>query len=62
MVTPAATVMLKAAVALLEAESVTCTVKLVVLADPVGVPLTTPAVESERPVGSEEPLASAHVE
>jgi len=42
MVTPAATVMLKAAVALLEAESVTCTVKLVVLADPVAYRLLHP--------------------
>jgi hypothetical protein len=62
MVTPAATVMLKAAVALFEAESVTCTVKLVVAADPFGVPLIIPAVESERPVGSEEPFASVQVE
>jgi hypothetical protein len=62
MVTPAATVMLKAAVALFEAESVTCAVKLVVAADPLGVPLIAPEVESERPAGSVEPLASAQVE
>jgi hypothetical protein len=54
--------MLKLAVAVFEAESVTFTVKFVVPADPLGVPLIAPAVESERPAGSEEPLASAQVE
>jgi hypothetical protein len=60
MLTPGAMVMVKVAVAELVAESVTVTPKLGVPVA-VGLPPSNPEVDSVRPVGSAEPLATAQV-